>query len=279
MGEAKQKSRNKKEILDAATRCVYCDRQKGGGDRDFEVEHMPPRGMFKDKQRPSGWEFASCVRCNSCTSGADAVAQLVALIDPVNSDPWKVSKFRKLISSVSIKAPSVARELRLPHKVQPKLYSRNGLLHQVTELHADGPAMKAHLDVFSAKMAMATFANYIGRPIGMSGMIYTQWYLNVGMPLEAYHSTLAIMPKFGQLEQGKNVSGKQFNLNYNTDKKSIVAGCISFHGNLSIVTIATDGDDFVSPLTDMLTPLTGEHRPGSQLTRPGLEGIENLGST
>lgn len=125
-------------------------------------------------------------------------------------------------------------------------------------------------------MAMAAFATYIGRPIEMNGLIFTQWYLNQGMPDVGYHKILSIMPGFGQLEQGAKVSGKQFSLNYNTDFRSIIGSFMTFHGSLTVVTFATDGDDFINPLAKSIKNSRVLERAGSQLTMPGLPNLEFL---
>lgn len=271
MGEAKQRSLSRAQIMADAKRCVYCSSITLS-----TIEHMPPRGVFKDKDRPSGWEFACCSRCNEGSRGADAVGQLMALIEPVTENEWKLIQMRKALSGVRSHAPRVAIELGLEDKARSVFFNRKGLLHPAIELEADGPATAAHLDVFAAKMAMASFATYVGRPLGMEGTIYTQWFLNQGISQEGYHATLSIMPLFGQLEQGRKVSGEQFSLNYNTDQKSIVAAYISFHHCFTIVIFATDGEPFVETLRESLVKLTGPDRPGSQMTKPGLLSLEGL---
>ncbi|WP_147407593.1 hypothetical protein [Pseudooceanicola algae] len=234
--------------------------------------------MFEGKDRPSGWEFACCDRCNEGSRGSDAVAQLFALIEPISVSGWKGDQISRAMAAVRKQAPKVLSELSPLGKSRPVLLNRKGLLHEAVELKADGPATKAHLDVFAAKMAMATFATYIGRPMNMDGIIYTQWFLNRGMGQDAYHASLSIMPSFDELRQGRKTSGKQFHLHYNTDLSSLIVGLISFHGCLTVMLVASDGDEFRPTLDNMLQRMIGPHRPGSQLTEPGLPNLEFLRS-
>lgn len=271
MGEARQRSKSRAQILASASRCVYCESMLAN-----TIEHMPPRGVFKGRDRPSGWEFPCCERCNNGSRGADAVGQLMALIEPVSEKSWKGPQLKKILHAVQRFAPSVAAELDLKDKARPTFVNRNGLLHPAMKFRADGPATSAHLNVFAAKMAMASFSTYIGRPIEMDGLIYTQWFLNQGVPQNVYHATLSIMPEFGQLEQGRKVSGKQFSLNYNTDLKSIIAALVSFHECLTMIIIATDGEALIGPLSKSLVKIVGLDRPGSQMTLPGLPDLESL---
>ena len=76
MGEARLKSRSRQEILAGEPRCIYCDAAPS------QLEHMPPKAMFRGRVRPSGMEFAACQSCNNGTSAADLVASFVARISP-----------------------------------------------------------------------------------------------------------------------------------------------------------------------------------------------------
>lgn len=274
MGEHKVRSRKRAEILLAAERCIYC-----GSTTPTTIEHMPPRGIFQGKDRPSGWEFPACKRCNEGSRGADAVAQLMALMEPVSERAWKVEKIKQIHSAVRRHAPAVAAELALSNNSRPMLVNFRGLLRDSVEMHVDGPATVAHLDVFAAKMAMATFATYTGQPLNVDGFIYTQWFLNSGMSKEAFEAIVGIMPSYGQLQQGQKVSGRQFELRYNSDMKSIIAALVSLHGCLSILIVATDNEELKGPLAELLAKHVGIGRPGSQITRPGLREIDLLANT
>ena len=272
MGEARQRSRNRKEILAAATRCVYCDNPA-----PTEIEHMPPRGLFRDKERPAGWEFACCSRCNQGSRGADAVAQMLSLVDPLEVSDWKSPQFRRLLTAVRRYAPAVLTELfGETSSPQPVWIHHDGLRFEAMEIRASGPATVAHLDVFAAKVAMATFAELVGRPMNMDGVVFTQWILNSGVPSKALETLLSIFPDFTHLKQGQKTSGSQFELRYNTDEKSIVGALISLHGSLSIILFASDGAEFVEWFSESLTDLVGPNRPGARLTRPGLLELEAL---
>lgn len=272
MGEAKQRSRSRKEILAAATRCVYCDNPA-----PTQIEHMPPRGLFKDKDRPAGWEFACCERCNQGSRGADAVAQMFSLLSPPGEIDWKDAAFRKRFESLRQNAPDVANELlRDIAASKPVWLQRTGLMREAEQLAATGSATCAHLDVFAAKVAMATFAELIGRPIEMGGILFTRWMLNSGMPEEVFETSLRIFPVFGQLQQGRKTSGAQFQLRYNSDDKSLVGALVSLHGNLSIALFATDGPDYVAWFDEHFQDLAGPTHRGAQLTHPGLPGLEAL---
>jgi hypothetical protein len=229
---------------------------------------MPPRGLFKDKQRSSGWEFPACSDCNEGSRGADAVAQMLSLIQPFEEDGWQFEQMKKVLPSVKKYAPRAYQEISSNNKAKSCWVKSRGLLRDVVEVTADGPSTVAHLDAFAGKMALAAFAELTGRPIELDGTLFTQWYLNAGLSQEAYHAHLRILPNFSKLQQGKKTSDGQFWLHYNTDMKSIIAALIVFHGNLSVMTIASDCEPYKQALVDVLGDISGPNRPGSRLMHP-----------
>jgi hypothetical protein len=269
MGEAKARSRNGHQILNAAKRCVYCASTLAD-----TIEHMPPRGMFKDKDRPSGWEFACCQRCNQGTKGADALAQFLARIEVVSESDWKLPSAKKLVGAIEANAKGVMREIFGRERFSDTLVRRNGLLHRSKIGRADGPLTKEQLDIFASKLAMATFHNFTERPLELDGLIITEWYLNGGMNSELFQAIVSIMPGFTQLTQGKKVSGDQFWLRYNTDNKGIVAALLTFHGSLHIMVIATDSPEFQTHIEDMAQDFASPNRPTVNITRPGLRELD-----
>jgi hypothetical protein len=92
MSESRLKNRKLLRFLAAGERCIYCPNPAE------TVEHMPPVGMFRGKQRPGAMEFPSCKMCNEGTRGADAVAQFMARLHPDDrADDWHATEAMKLI--------------------------------------------------------------------------------------------------------------------------------------------------------------------------------------
>lgn len=195
---------------------------------------------------------------------------MFSMVEPAYENTWKITKFEQVLSSVAQLSPEVIKELKLSNKYRSTLYKSNGLLQRATEVKADGPEVKRHLDLFSEKFAMAAFMELCGRPIEMSGIIFTEWHLNRGMPLDMYQRYLSIMPSFGQLKQGRKVSRGQFSVNYNTDELGIIAAVSMFQSSLTVVAFATDDPKYIEPLKEIFSSSVGRHRPTSQLTPPGL---------
>lgn len=263
MGEAKNKRLTHAQILANATGCVYCNKFS-----KFSIEHMPPRNMFQTF-RPKGWEFACCNACNQGTKGADALAGMMAHMEAVSENGWKLNRFQELFHSANIRIPGLYNEI-FGNYAEDSFVSHKGLLRPVKKIWANGPLMRTHLNVFSAKLAMATFCQFTKRPIDQNGLIYTEWYLNGGISEEIYNHTISIMPSYAQLVQGTKSSGSQFHLRYNTNTTDIVAAMVSFHNSFFVTLIATDNSLFAEPLREIYKKSPKQERQTLQITRPGI---------
>jgi hypothetical protein len=92
MAEAKRKSRKGSDVVAAETRCIYCAAPA------TTLEHMPPRGMFRGRQRPGAMEFGACEACNNGTRGADAVAAVFSRLHPDQGvGTWQQAEIKNLI--------------------------------------------------------------------------------------------------------------------------------------------------------------------------------------
>jgi hypothetical protein len=106
MGEAKRRNQKREAIIAAEPRCIYCPGPVEN------LENMPPMGMLRGRQRPGGMG-------NRGTRGSDAVAALMARIDPDNGlGSWQAKEMLRLISAVDAYAPGVREELSLPSQAK-----------------------------------------------------------------------------------------------------------------------------------------------------------------
>lgn len=266
MSESKIRSRKKTEILSIASRCVYCESTE-----PTEVEHMPPRGLFKDKDRPSGWEFACCSECNRDTRGADAVAQLFALIEPLNTSSWKFEGLQNKKRAVQKYAPGVLEEFASARE-EHVLLRQNGLIRDAVRINLNGALTKKYLDCFALKLAIASFTEFCGRNINFPNFILTEWNLN-SFQKEALEITTSIMPIYGELQQGRKTSGGQFSMRYNTDADSIAACLFSLHNSLFITCITTDVPDYVEKLTALFSDSNDREHSTRKITTMGLKEL------
>jgi hypothetical protein len=245
MGQSKLKSRSRQEVIGSEPRCIYCPNPAA------TLEHMPPRGMFRDRQRPGAMEYGACKACNNGTSGPDAVAAMIARMHPDSGrGTWQANEIRRLISAVTALAPGVREEMSLPGKAALGLLRRpgSGLLQRVVQVHADGPRIKAHLSIFGAKLAMALFREHVGAALPLDGAVWCQFSLNAGMTQEHMDERLRILPLWDTLKQGRKRVDDQFAYRYNCDGRTTLAALVQFHRGLWFTIFASSDQRIVELL-------------------------------
>lgn len=266
MGEAKRKSRHRSEILAAETRCIYC------AAKPATVEHMPPRGMFRERRRLSGLEFACCQDCNLGTRAADLIAAFMSRLAPTNDvSDWRMAEAYNLIGGIAKLAPDVIREIFGGRQGRKWMRQPSSVIEPVQLIHADGPTLKELMTVFTAKLGMALFREHVGAPLPLEGGVYTQFYFNYGLNRDVADKILAIMPIHQTLIQGRVHANEQFGYRYNCDDKTILAALAGFHGSLHVRAFAMEDPkpyefllgeynvDLVKPgeLTERVAAVTG----------------------
>ena len=229
---------------------------------------MPPRIMFKAKDRPSGMEFASCIRCNHGTRAADAAAGFFARIDPFgdNLAHWKIREARRPFNTLQQLVPGFIEEVFGPGAAKPVLLrSAGGILVAAEEIRV-GPVCQALMTVFAAKLGMAFYHEHIGEPLPSGGGVYTLCFLNTGPEESQVHAFLSILPTHNTLRQGfqRSATG-QFDYRFNTDEKSVVATLSHFHGHVHIFALATSQPEMFSQAFPLHAPFSGLIRMGELL--------------
>ncbi len=262
MGEAKRKSRSHQAILAGESRCIYCPGQAE------TVEHMPPKGMFRDRQRPGAMEYGICLACNNGTRGSDAVAVLMALIHPDNTEgSWQAEKSRKLMPIIDRYAPGVREEMSLPGKFNYEWArrARSGLLQKVVRVEADGPQVKAHLGVFGAKLAMALYREHVRVALPLDGAAWCQFALNGGVTQEDLNARVKILPLWETLRQGQKNVGDQFVYRYNCDERTVIAAVVQFHRSLWFTIFASSDKKII----ELFKKPEFLQLPASVMVKPG----------
>lgn len=240
MGEARQRSLTRQQILVSEPRCIYCARSSE------TLEHMPPRSLFRGKLRPHGYEFAACEACNECTRVSDALVGILARMAPTDSlgEQWQLDEAYRLISPVAKRSKRLIVEIFGEGDQGRSWFEHRGILHPVRRLALDGPAVSAALAAFGAKLGFALFRQHVGSPMPLGGGVFSKSFLNLGPPEKAAKAWLGILPEFTQMSQGSWGSGKQFSYRFNTDNESILAAYVSLHDLVTFWVLAYSGPKF-----------------------------------
>ncbi len=269
VGQAKQKKLSQKQMVEAAPRCIYCSRGP------TTVEHMPPLMLFDGRKRPSGLVFPACSDCNNKTKGADVAAAFFSRINKSGpADFWKSQAGKNLQASFERDAPLAHLEFMQLPKSNVLLRNNAGILLDGIKMRANGPNLVRHLNVFSAKIAMALFHEHTGAALPDNGLVQAAWYMNHGLSEEQTNAMLKILPAQGELKQGQFSVWDQFAYRFNSDERTITAGLVGLHKNLHIFFIASSTPEaYGLPVSGVLDPSTSfVTSPGSliDMLRPAL---------
>lgn len=159
MGEAKRRKRRHEGLQERYPFCIYC----GGNVPATEIDHMPPRVMFRLTQRPKGLEFPSCSEFNKGTSAADLVATYFArnYLPVQNEDDAKDRK--RLAREVDRLVPGLRDEMHIPEELVDSYMGRRGFWRNLNMFYAAGPLAFAHMTAFGAKAALVLYIDRFGR--------------------------------------------------------------------------------------------------------------------
>lgn len=173
MGEAKKKRGRHSKILQEAQGCVYC---AGSGPAE-QIDHMPPRMLFRLSQRPKGLEFPSCGPCNQGTSRLDVVAAFMARTFPgiataADSDEWE-----RVMREAQRVAPDLLREMWMSPQEMRHMMANEGIFDQeLAAFRADGPILSAHMQAFGAKIGFALHYEATGSFVPSEGRVQVRWF-------------------------------------------------------------------------------------------------------
>jgi hypothetical protein len=104
VGQARQKAIKHQRIRDGEFPCVYC----GGVVPGNEPDHMPPRILFRRKQRPNDLVFASCSGCNRGSAAIDTIIVWLGRSYPDSPDVNDREEVKAIGSSMITNYPEVA---------------------------------------------------------------------------------------------------------------------------------------------------------------------------
>lgn len=223
-----------REMVQSEPRCIYCSRASE------QIEHMPPRSMFKGKARPRGLEFGACRLCNNGTSSADLLAAFIAKMEAFpGPKSWRQSEMLQHRDTLGKAVPGLMIELLRPNKLTRGLArSPAGILLPTVAVDADGPLVRSLLACFSSKLGMALYREHVGSSLPLNGAVMSQHFLNAGLAADSAASYLSMLPMLGGLSQGSFRVPEQFTYRFNCDGEGLFAALISLHEGLHIFVLA-----------------------------------------
>lgn len=164
----------RKRILQAHPYCIYC----GGNEPATTVDHMPNRGMFPNSHRPAGFEFPSCMACNSGSTWAEDTASFIGSIQ-LESTKKGVEHFERKLAQMSNNYPAILQSMA-PTKQQRNrasniLYGDN---ETAGALSLSSPVISSAMHLYGAKLAFALHWKETGKIISQRERIGVLWFSN-----------------------------------------------------------------------------------------------------
>jgi hypothetical protein len=267
--------RSLRALVQNEPRCIYCDA------RPNSLEHMPPVWVFAGRQRPKGMEYATCKQCNNGTRAADLAAGFMARIRPFDDpDGDLITEAKKRVDTLDRLAPGLREEVFDLSPYADIDVERDGQVHEMVRIDANGPILAGLLTTFGAKLGMALYREHVGEALPMHGAVLVQPFMNGGLSQDQGDALLSVLPTAKTLRNGRREVSDQFAYAFNSDERSVVMGLASLHQNLHFLVLAASdpdtydnvlGDRFVARVSpgELLLPRKVETlRPGIRPRRP-----------
>lgn len=175
VSESRAKKRAHSIILERCPFCVYC----GGSTLATTVDHVPPIGMFRRRQRPKGLEFGSCLPCNGGTRLADLVAALLCRTYPDADGANEKDELERLLASVNNNVPGLLQEMHIGRGGQKIARNRLPVPTGAGFLRTNGPLVSNHMQTFATKLGFAFYHELTQSIIPPSGGVVARWFSNV----------------------------------------------------------------------------------------------------
>jgi hypothetical protein len=169
-------------------------------------DHRPhaPIGMFHDRRRPKGLEFASCESCNHGTRKADLVAALLGRVLPDVANADQAVELRGLLRSVSNNVPGLLEEMRIAETDQAARRSQLGISAGPGILHAGGPLVSKFMQIFAIKFGFALHYHATTSIVPLEGGVAARWFSNVDRLMGHFpQGIFKLLPQAATLRQGK----------------------------------------------------------------------------
>jgi len=203
MGEAKRQKLRHDLIRSGALPCIYC----GGIIPGNQVDHMPPRIMFRFKKRPNDLYFPSCAACNQGSGPLDAIAAFFARMYPPINDPKERAERSTLIRAFQDNYPEVASGLYPEGNVVPKDIP----LGSPIAMRTDDAYLNHTMQLFSTKVGLALHYHTTRKPLPTEGEVYPMWATNAHeLAGQIPNQIIDLFPNLRTLEQGSWKVADQF---------------------------------------------------------------------
>jgi hypothetical protein len=220
MGEAKRsavaRSAKLKVFLKLHPYCCFC----GGLAAAENIDHVPARSIFNNRQWPESYEFPACKRCNRATSGDEeviAILSRLALSEQDNSSA-ELDRFRRLLRSMRERRPELLAEMWVDSRgARDPLRERNFVLpggrmyRDLPLIAVNGPLVQNAVRSFARKLGLALHYKHTGSAVPRTGALWMRWWTNWSVQDDAIPSSiLTVAPELPEVIRNRVDLSSQF---------------------------------------------------------------------
>jgi hypothetical protein len=235
MGEARRRQMSQRAMLNTYSDCIYC----AASGTATTVEHMPPRIMFRKKDRPKGLEFPCCEVCNRNTKHADLVASLIGRVYPDAATETDGEEFVKLLGAINNNIPGLLKEMHISRAGQKIARGKVPVSLEGGYLRVGGPIVSYYMNVFAAKVGFALHFEALQRVLPITGAVFARWYSNAQYFAGQYPTEVsAMLPPPQTLKQGRKEVSDQFQFSFqHTDEGNVGVAIASFRLSFAVIAV------------------------------------------
>lgn len=191
----KEKRPHKQNFLKKYPLCCFC----GGLMPSEEIDHVPGRVFFRDRQWPQEYEFPACIKCNRATRYEEKVIALLARFNSgENESEIDEVEFTRLVDDIVKHDPEFISDIRSPsaNEIRNFLKERNiekpaGVATSDIPLIKFGDVVNKSVRKFGRKLFLALWFKHTGAALPKSGGMRIVWMTNASHNID--DATLAAM--------------------------------------------------------------------------------------
>lgn len=178
---------NKQKFLEKQPFCCFC----GGVKPSEEIDHVPGRVFFRNRQWPEGYEFPACIECNRATRFEEKVIAFLARFNSGDKNEVDDIEFTMMMDEISKHDPEFisdirplsANEIRRFLK-QCSIEKPSGITTTDIPIVKIGDVVNKSVRKFGRKLFLALWFKHTGTALPKSGGMRIAWMTNASQPID-----------------------------------------------------------------------------------------------
>jgi hypothetical protein len=247
------KRHRKKQFLASHPMCCFC----GGNTPSEEIDHIPSRVLFDNRQWPEGYEYPACESCNRASRHDEQIVAMLSRIYPDAETEEGEKEVYDRIRAVAHNYPGLLEEMKPTVRQVRNVLKRYGIeklegmsTTELPFLSVSGPLVNGAVENFGRKLFLALYYKHTGKVLPQEGGIAIRWYSNLQIENDEIPKGLAnIVSGFPKLERCSMNLYDQFFYRYGAaDNKKVAALLAFFRRSFAILGFVNrDAKDFDLP--------------------------------